>query len=434
MSYTVKAVADVAGVSVRTLHHYDRIGLLRPAATSPAGYRLYSEADLERLQQVLFFRELGFSLQDVKAIVDRPTFDRTEALRAHRRLLVEQQGRLGRLVELVDRTIASIEKGAPMSNQERFGAFDDAKLRRGKVRDVYDLGDEVLLVASDRLSAFDVVLPTPIPGKGAVLTQLSAFWFGKTADLIENHLLSADPYPDDPALRGRAMLCRKAERLDVECVARGYLAGSAWAEYRRAGTIGGQPAPAGLRESAELPEPLFTPTTKAETGHDLPMRYAEVEALVGRELAARLREVTLNVYAWARAFARERGDRARRHQARARSGRRGADRDRRAADPRLVPLLAGRPVPGRAEPGQLRQAVPARLPGGERVGQAATRARAAPGGGRAHGREVPRGLPTPGRGRRGLQPVDRPIPVMLLRSEASDVASSGPAAGSCCRA
>jgi len=307
MGYTVKAVADVVGVSVRTLHYYDRIGLLRPAATSPAGYRLYSEADLERLQQVLFFRELGFTLQDVKAIVDSPTFDRTEALRAHRRLLVEQQSRLGRLVELVDRTIASIEKGEPMSNQERFGAFEYAKLRRGKVRDVYDLDDKVLLVASDRLSAFDVVLPTPIPGKGAVLTQLSAFWFGKTADLIENHMLSADPYPDDPALRGRAMLCRKAERIDVECVARGYLAGSAWAEYRRAGTIGGQPAPAGLRESAELPEPLFTPTTKAETGHDLPMSYTEVEALVGRELAARLREVTLNVYAWARAFARERG-------------------------------------------------------------------------------------------------------------------------------
>jgi phosphoribosylaminoimidazole-succinocarboxamide synthase len=307
MGYTVKVVAEMAGVSVRTLHHYDRIGLLPPAATSPAGHRLYSDADLERLQQVLFFRELGFGLHDVKAIVDSPTFDRAEALRAHRRLLVEQQGRLGRLVELVDRTIASIEKGEPMSNQERFGAFDHAKLRRGKVRDVYDLGDKVLLVASDRLSAFDVVLPTAIPDKGAVLTQLSAFWFGKTAHLIENHMLSADPYPDDPALRGRAMLCRKAERLDVECVARGYLAGSAWAEYRRAGTIGGHPVPAGLREGAELPEPLFTPTTKAETGHDLPMSYADVEAMVGRELAARLRAVTLNVYAWAKAFARERG-------------------------------------------------------------------------------------------------------------------------------
>src|SRR6478672_8186019 len=127
MGYTVKVVAEMAGVSVRTLHHYDRIGLLPPAATSPAGYRLYSDADLERLQQVLFFRELGFSLHDVKAIVASPDFDRTEALRAHRRLLVEQQGRLGRLVDLVDRTIASLEKGEPMADKERFAAFDDSK-------------------------------------------------------------------------------------------------------------------------------------------------------------------------------------------------------------------------------------------------------------------------------------------------------------------
>src|SRR3954467_10037338 len=116
MGYTVKVVAEMAGGSVRTLHPSDRIGLLPPAATSPAGYRLYSDADLERLQQVLFFRGLGFGLRDVQAIVDRPTVDRAAALRAHRRLLVEQRGRLGRLVELVDRTIASIERGGPMSN------------------------------------------------------------------------------------------------------------------------------------------------------------------------------------------------------------------------------------------------------------------------------------------------------------------------------
>ena len=187
-------------------------------------------------------------------------------------------------------------------------------LRRGKVRDVYDLGEHVLLVATDRISAFDVVLPTPIPGKGAVLTQMSAFWFGQTEHLVPNHLVAADVdampaalrrHAD--ALRGRAMLGRKARRLDVECVARGYLAGSGWAEYRRAGTIGRQPAPAGLRESSELPEPLFTPTTKAESGHDQPMSFAEVEGLVGRDLAARLRDATLAVYGWARAFARERG-------------------------------------------------------------------------------------------------------------------------------
>ena len=306
MGYTVKAVADVAGISVRTLHHYDRIGLLRPAASSPAGYRLYSEADLERLQQVLFFRELGFSLQDVKAIVDSPTFDRTEALRAHRRILAEQQARFGRLLALVDRTIASIERGEPMSNQERFGAFDDATLneyreaaRRGKVRDIYDIDDDrLMLVASDRISAFDVVLPTPIPGKGALLTQMSAFWFERTRHIAPNHLLEVN---------GARMIGRKAERIDVECVARGYLAGAGWAEYRREGTVGGHAVPAGLAESAELPEPLFTPTTKADTGHDEPLRFAEVEALVGPDLAARLRGTTLAIYGWARAYAAERG-------------------------------------------------------------------------------------------------------------------------------
>ncbi|HEY3110331.1 MAG TPA: phosphoribosylaminoimidazolesuccinocarboxamide synthase, partial [Chloroflexota bacterium] len=187
-------------------------------------------------------------------------------------------------------------------------------LRRGKVRDVYDLGEHVLLVATDRISAFDVVLPTPIPGKGVVLTQMSAFWFGQTERLVPNHLVATDveAMPAElgrhaAELRGRAMLGRKARRIDVECVARGYLAGSAWAEYRRAGTIGGQPARPGRRESEELPEPLFTPTTKAESGHDQPMTFAEVEALIGPALAGRVREATLAVYGWARAFARERG-------------------------------------------------------------------------------------------------------------------------------
>jgi phosphoribosylaminoimidazole-succinocarboxamide synthase len=187
-------------------------------------------------------------------------------------------------------------------------------LRRGKVRDVYDLGDHVLLVATDRISAFDVVLPTAIPGKGIVLTQLSAFWFEATRHLIGNHLVTASVEelpsrlaPHREALRGRAMLGRKARRIDVECVARGYLAGSAWAEYRRAGTIGGDPAPPGLRESDGLPEPLFTPTTKAESGHDQPMSFGEVEALVGVDLASRLREATLSVYGWARAYARAGG-------------------------------------------------------------------------------------------------------------------------------
>lgn len=128
MSYTVKAVADLARISVRTLHHYDQVGLLKPSSTSPAGYRLYAEADLECLQQVLFFRELGFALHEIKAIVDSPSFDRKEALRAHRRFLVEKQKRLGELVDLVDRTIASMEKETHMAGQDKFAGFDDAKL------------------------------------------------------------------------------------------------------------------------------------------------------------------------------------------------------------------------------------------------------------------------------------------------------------------
>jgi phosphoribosylaminoimidazole-succinocarboxamide synthase len=172
-------------------------------------------------------------------------------------------------------------------------------LRRGKVRDVYEIDEErLLLVATDRISAFDVVLPTEIPEKGVVLTQLSAFWFRATRHLIGNHMIEAN---------GREMVGRRAERIDVECVARGYLAGSAWAEYSRHGTIGGQPAPAGLRESDELPEPLFTPTSKEESGHDQPIGFADVETLIGTDLARRVREVTLAVYGWARAYARERG-------------------------------------------------------------------------------------------------------------------------------
>jgi DNA-binding transcriptional MerR regulator len=127
VSYTVKAVADMASVSVRTLHHYDHIGLLKPTSTSPAGYRLYADTDLGRLQQVLFFRELGFGLQEIKAIVDSPSFDRREALRAHRRFLIEEQKRFGRLVDLVDRTIDTLERGTSMSDRERFAGFDEAK-------------------------------------------------------------------------------------------------------------------------------------------------------------------------------------------------------------------------------------------------------------------------------------------------------------------
>lgn len=169
-------------------------------------------------------------------------------------------------------------------------------MHSGKVRDVYADGDDLILVASDRVSVFDVVLPTPIPDKGALLTQLSVWWFGQLADLVPNHLLSDTEVPAEFA--GRAIRCRRLEMVPVECVARGYLAGSALADYRATGVVSGVALPPGLIEGSRLPEPIFTPSTKAPRGeHDEPITYAQVETLVGEETAARLRDITLAVYA-----------------------------------------------------------------------------------------------------------------------------------------
>jgi phosphoribosylaminoimidazole-succinocarboxamide synthase len=186
---------------------------------------------------------------------------------------------------------------------------------RGKVRDTYDLGDRLLMVATDRISAFDVVLPNGIPDKGRVLTQLSAFWFELTNDVAPNHFLrlidsteARDvPFAIPPELVGRSMLIRKAKRLDVECVARGYLAGSGWVEYRDTGKVCGIPLPSGLRESDELPEPIFTPSTKAEAGHDINISFDQVMEMVGDRTASLIRDRTLAVYASARDYARRRG-------------------------------------------------------------------------------------------------------------------------------
>ncbi|HKV83630.1 MAG TPA: phosphoribosylaminoimidazolesuccinocarboxamide synthase [Ktedonobacterales bacterium] len=184
----------------------------------------------------------------------------------------------------------------------------------GKVRDTYDLGDRLLMVTTDRLSAFDVVLPNGIPGKGEVLTRLSAFWFERTRDIVENHLLSvatadlpeaARPYAEE--LAGRFMLVRKAKRLDFECVARGYLAGSAWQEYRESGSVCGRRLPGGLRQADELPEPIFTPATKAESGHDINISVEDLKNTVGEELGRALEAVTLAVYQAAAAYARDCG-------------------------------------------------------------------------------------------------------------------------------
>jgi phosphoribosylaminoimidazole-succinocarboxamide synthase len=168
-------------------------------------------------------------------------------------------------------------------------------LHRGKVRDLYDLDGDLLMVASDRLSIYDVVLPTPVPDKGAVLTQLSVWWFEQLTDLVPNHMISATHVPAE--LAGRALRCRRLEMLPVECIARGYLAGLGLQEYRRNGTVSGVALPPGLVEGSKLPEPIFTPTTKAPVGeHDEFLTFDEVAEAIGRERAQRLRELTLAVY------------------------------------------------------------------------------------------------------------------------------------------
>jgi phosphoribosylaminoimidazole-succinocarboxamide synthase len=185
---------------------------------------------------------------------------------------------------------------------------------RGKVRDVYEAGDDrLLLVATDRLSAFDVILRDSIPDKGRVLTGLSLFWFERTADLVPNHVLSSDPgsfpapFSQEPALVGRSVLVSRADVIPMECVARGYLAGSGWVQYGETGAVCGVDLPAGLLESDRLPEPIFTPTTKAAAGHDLPLSPEQAADLVGRGLYERLKELTLTIYGRVAAIAGARG-------------------------------------------------------------------------------------------------------------------------------
>lgn len=186
------------------------------------------------------------------------------------------------------------------------------RLYQGKVRDTYDLGDGLLLmVATDRISAFDVVLPTGIPEKGAVLTQISEFWFDMTKDIIPNHFVCLATDRDDlgisDELARRSMVVKRADRIDVECIVRGFITGSAWGEYRRTGTVAGQPMPEGLQDGDMFPEPLFTPSTKAEEGHDENITVAQMEDMVGKELTERLSQASIEVYSTARDYAREKG-------------------------------------------------------------------------------------------------------------------------------
>ncbi len=188
------------------------------------------------------------------------------------------------------------------------------KIKSGKVREVFDLGDSLLFVATDRISAFDCIMPNGIPRKGEVLTQISHFWFDLTGSWLPNHRLlkASDPLPARLApfadtLAGRSMIVRKSNPLAIECVVRGYLAGSGWKEYRKSGTVCGIPLPAGLVESGELPEPIFTPATKAETGHDENIPFERAAEITGPAIAEQARELSLKLYRFAREYARERG-------------------------------------------------------------------------------------------------------------------------------
>jgi phosphoribosylaminoimidazole-succinocarboxamide synthase len=185
---------------------------------------------------------------------------------------------------------------------------------RGKVRDVYSLGDQLLFIATDRISAFDYILPTGIPDKGRVLTQLSIFWFDFLRDVIPTHFLTADvdQYPEHllafrDQIEGRSMLVKRANMVEIECVARGYISGSGWKEYREHGTVCGIQLPAGLRESDKLPEPIFTPATKSQSGHDENISFERAASLIGESLAARLRDLTLEIYTRAAQYAETKG-------------------------------------------------------------------------------------------------------------------------------
>lgn len=187
-------------------------------------------------------------------------------------------------------------------------------LKRGKVRDIYDLKEYLLLVATDRISAFDVILPNGIPGKGKILTQISAYWFRQMEDIIPNHLVSTDVRSFPPAchrysdiLEGRTMLVKKISPMPVECIVRGYLSGSGWKEYKERGTVCGIVLPDNLLESSRLKEPIFTPSTKADEGHDINISFEEVKKLVGTEMAIKLKDISLRVYSKARNIAEKKG-------------------------------------------------------------------------------------------------------------------------------
>jgi phosphoribosylaminoimidazole-succinocarboxamide synthase len=321
--YTIGELAGATGLTVRTLHHYDRIGLLSPTDRSPSGYRLYGRDDVRRLYRILALRQLGLSLKEIDAALAGDWADLREAIARHLAEVQRQLALSRTLEQQLRRLLDQADRHQDLTNAELIDTMETivsfTHVYTGKVRDLYDAGDGLLLlVASDRLSAFDVVMAEPVADKGRVLTAMTAFWLDQLADLAPNHLVSLDvaDFPADVVdavpggaaeLEGRSMLVRKAEMLPIECIVRGYLTGSAWAEYTTSGTMHGVPLPVGLQESSELPEPVFTPSTKAATGHDENITFEAACDLVGVGLAHEARELSLAAYRRGAALAAERG-------------------------------------------------------------------------------------------------------------------------------
>lgn len=313
---TVKEISDITGISVRTLHYYDEIGLLQPTAKSEGGYRLYDDKALEQLQQILFFREFDISLKEIKSIIENPVLDRTRILQMQRRMLAAKIVRLEHLVANID----NILEGDNKMNFEFFDKTEIKEIKKGKVREIYEEENNLIIVASDRISCFDAVLENEVPKKGIVLTQMSRFWFDMTRDIVPNHMISVDLH-DMPAFfrkscfKGRSMLCRRLEMFPVECIVRGYLSGSGWESYQKDRTVCGIPLPEGLRESDKLPEPIYTPATKAAHGaHDENISYEQSAACLerqfpekGAEYAAKLRDYSIALYKKCADYAQSRG-------------------------------------------------------------------------------------------------------------------------------
>jgi phosphoribosylaminoimidazole-succinocarboxamide synthase len=314
--------ARLSQVPVKTLRYYDDLGLITPARVDEfTGYRYYSIDQLPRLNRLLALKDLGFSLDQIARVLNEGvTPGQLRGMLVLKRAEVEDRlGEEQRRLNRIEARLREIEQEDTVPERTAMPVLIDSALpnrtHRGKVRDTYDLGDRLLIVATDRISAYDAVLSTGIPDKGKVLSQMSAWWFERTKAVVPNHLIRlADGTPADdlpfalpPELVGRSTIAKKAQRVDVECVVRGYIAGSAWAEYSRYGTVSGVGMEKRLLESQQLPEPMFTPTTKAEEGHDEPMTFADLIEEVGPEAAQVLRLRSIALYNFAAAYARERG-------------------------------------------------------------------------------------------------------------------------------